>query len=86
MSILPRIASASVNAGLTTPVFDQYILATSPLSLLAQIIGARNTDQLKDSLASVNVAMTPELRAKISDLSRTPAPATDRSEELKAAR
>jgi aryl-alcohol dehydrogenase-like predicted oxidoreductase len=55
-------------------------------AVTAPIIGARNTDQLKDSLASVNVAMTPELRARISDLSRTPAPATDRSEELKVAR
>jgi hypothetical protein len=30
--------------------------------------------------------MTPSLRAEIADLSRTPAPATDRSEELKVAR
>ena len=55
-------------------------------AVTAPIIGARNTDQLKDSLASVDVAMTPELRAQIADLSRTPPPATDRSEELKAAR
>lgn len=55
-------------------------------AVTAPIIGARNTDQLKDSLASVNVAMTPELRATIADLSRTPPPATDRSEELKTAR
>ncbi len=55
-------------------------------AVTAPIIGARNTDQLKDSLASVNVAMTPELRQRIADLSRTPPPATDRSEELKAAR
>ncbi len=55
-------------------------------AVTAPIIGARNTDQLKDSLASVDVAMTPELRARIADLSRTPAPATDRSEELKVAR
>jgi len=34
----------------------------------------------------VNVKMTPELRAEIADLSRTPAPATDRTEELKVAR
>jgi aryl-alcohol dehydrogenase-like predicted oxidoreductase len=55
-------------------------------AVTAPIIGARNTDQLKDSLAAVDVAMTPELRARIADLSRTPAPATDRSEELKATR
>ena len=32
---------------------------------------------------SVKVDMTPELRAEITALSRTPAPATDRLEELK---
>jgi aryl-alcohol dehydrogenase-like predicted oxidoreductase len=52
-------------------------------AVTAPIIGARNVEQLKDSLASVDVKMTPELRAEIADLSRTPAPATDRSEEQK---
>jgi aryl-alcohol dehydrogenase-like predicted oxidoreductase len=55
-------------------------------AVTAPIIGARNTDQLKDSLAAINVPMTPELRAEIAGLSRTPPPATDRSEEQKAAR
>jgi len=50
-------------------------------AITAPIIGARNLDQLKDSLASVDVAMTPELRKEIADLSRTPPPATDRLEE-----
>lgn len=50
----------------------------------APIVGARNTEQLKDSLASVDIAMTPELRAEIAALSRTPPPATDRLEEQKA--
>ena len=49
----------------------------------APIIGARNLDQLKDSLAAVKVDMTPALRAEIAALSRTPPPATDRSEEQK---
>lgn len=57
-------------------------VATHP-AITAPIIGARNLDQLKDSLASVKVDMTPELRAEISDLSRTPPPATDRLEEQK---
>jgi len=55
-------------------------------AVTAPIIGARNLEQLKDSLAAVKVDMTPSLRAEIADLSRTPAPATDRSEELKAAK
>ncbi len=55
-------------------------------SVTAPIVGARNVEQLKDSLAAVDVKMTPELRAEIAALSRTPAPATDRTEELKVAR
>jgi len=52
-------------------------------AITAPIIGARNLDQLKDSLVSVKVDMTPELRAEIAALSRTPPPATDRLEEQK---
>jgi aryl-alcohol dehydrogenase-like predicted oxidoreductase len=55
-------------------------------AVTAPIIGARNVEQLKDSLAAVKIDMTPSLRAEIADLSRTPAPATDRSEELKVAK
>ena len=47
----------------------------------APIIGARNVEQLRASLDSVSIDMTPALRAEIAALSRTPAPATDRSEE-----
>jgi aryl-alcohol dehydrogenase-like predicted oxidoreductase len=50
-------------------------------AVTAPIIGARNVEQLQASLDSVKIAMTPELRAEISALSRTPPPATDRSEE-----
>ena len=52
--------------------------------ITAPIIGARNVEQLQASLDSVKIDMTPELRAEISALSRTPPPATDRLEELKA--
>lgn len=54
-------------------------------AVTAPIIGARNVEQLRDSLASVDVAMPPELREEIAALSRTPPPATDRFEELKPA-
>jgi aryl-alcohol dehydrogenase-like predicted oxidoreductase len=50
-------------------------------AVTAPIIGARNVEQLRDSLAAVDVAMPPELRAEIAALSRTPPPATDRLEE-----
>jgi aryl-alcohol dehydrogenase-like predicted oxidoreductase len=51
----------------------------------APIIGARNLGQLRASLDSLKVDMNPILRAAIAELSRTPPPATDRSEEAKKA-
>jgi aryl-alcohol dehydrogenase-like predicted oxidoreductase len=50
-------------------------------AVTAPIIGARSVEQLRASLDSVKIGMTPELRAEISALSRTPPPATDRLEE-----
>jgi len=47
------------------------------------IIGARNLTQLEDSLAAIEINMTPELRDRISALSATPVPATDRTETLR---
>jgi aryl-alcohol dehydrogenase-like predicted oxidoreductase len=55
-------------------------------AITAPIIGARNLDQLKDSLGAAKVDMTPALRAEIAALSRTPPPATDRLEEIKPPR
>lgn len=49
-------------------------------AITAPIIGARNLAQLEGSLKSTEIEMTPELRARISALSPTPPPATDRSE------
>ena len=51
-------------------------------AITAPIIGARSLEQLRASLDSVNVPMTPALRDDISALSRTPPPATDRLEEM----
>ncbi|WP_312148418.1 aldo/keto reductase [Paenibacillus odorifer] len=51
-------------------------------AVTAPIIGARNLNQLEDSLAAADFKMTPEMYAEISSLSRTPAPATDRTEVL----
>jgi len=50
-------------------------------SITAPIIGARNLEQLEPSLAALDISMTPEWRSEISELSITPPPATDRSEE-----
>ena len=52
-------------------------------AVTAPIIGARNVDQLRASLDSVKIVMTPGLRAEIAGLSRTPPPATDRLEEAR---
>jgi aryl-alcohol dehydrogenase-like predicted oxidoreductase len=47
----------------------------------APIIGARNLEQLEGSLKSLEINMTPELRAEISRLSPEPPLAHDRAEE-----
>ena len=49
-------------------------------AVTSPIIGARNIEQLKPSLDSVNVEMTAEVRDAISNLSPTPPPPTDRLE------
>lgn len=50
-------------------------------AVTAPLLGARNVAQLKDALGAAKIDMTPELRARISALSPTPPPATDRNEE-----
>ncbi|MCH6266409.1 aldo/keto reductase [Neobacillus citreus] len=51
-------------------------------AVTAPIIGARNLDQLEDSLAAADFKMTEDMYVEISNLSRTPSPATDRTEVL----
>jgi aryl-alcohol dehydrogenase-like predicted oxidoreductase len=65
------------------PVSAAIAWVASHPAITAPIVGARDVEQLKDSLAAVDVKMTLELRAEITALSRTPPPATDRSEELR---
>jgi aryl-alcohol dehydrogenase-like predicted oxidoreductase len=50
-------------------------------AVTAPIMGGRNETQLAGSLAALDIDMTPDLRAAISDLAPTPPPATDRIEE-----
>ncbi len=50
-------------------------------AVTSPIIGARNVDQLKASLDSIKIDITPDLRAQISALSPTPALAHDRLED-----
>ncbi len=55
-------------------------VASNP-AITAPIIGAANTSQLKDSLASLEVSIDKTLKAEIDATSCPPPPATDRSEE-----
>lgn len=50
-------------------------------AITCPIVGARNVDQLKPALNAIEMDMPADLRAEISALSRTPAVATDRTEE-----
>jgi aryl-alcohol dehydrogenase-like predicted oxidoreductase len=50
-------------------------------AVTAPIVGARNATQLQASLDSVKIRLSPEVRAEMGALSRTPPPATDRLEE-----
>ncbi len=65
------------------PVSTAVAWVAAHPAITAPIVGARNLEQLQDSLNAVRIEMTPELRAEITALSRTPAPATDRLEEIK---
>ena len=50
-------------------------------AITAPIIGARNTDQLEGSLTSMQINMTNDLYASISELSPRPPLPTDREDE-----
>lgn len=63
------------------PVSLAVAWVASHPAVTAPIIGARNVDQLNDSLAAADIEMTEALRAEISQLSPEPPPATDRVEE-----
>jgi aryl-alcohol dehydrogenase-like predicted oxidoreductase len=77
-----RFSAFAAEAGLNPATLAVAWVMASP-AVTAPIIGARNMSQLADSLAALDVVMTPELRAEVSALSATPAPATDRTETLK---
>ncbi|MEM0988847.1 MAG: aldo/keto reductase [Pseudomonadota bacterium] len=55
-------------------------VANNP-AISCPIIGARSLEQLQPSLDAMNFQMSPEMRAEISALGPSPAPATDRLEE-----
>jgi len=63
------------------PVSLAIAWAAGHPAVTAPIIGARNIEQLKSCVSSLDIPMTPDLRAEISALSPAPPPATDRNEE-----
>lgn len=64
------------------PVAFAVTWVMSHPAVTAPLVGARNIEQLKASLAAVDIEMNEELRKEVSKLSIEPQPATDRSEEL----
>jgi len=65
------------------PVSAAVAWAAAHPAVTAPIIGARNVEQLRASLDSLKIEMTPQLWKEMAALSRTPPPATDRLEEQK---
>jgi aryl-alcohol dehydrogenase-like predicted oxidoreductase len=65
------------------PVSAAVAWAGAHPAVTAPIIGARNVEQLRASLDSLKIEMTPQLWKEMAALSRTPPPATDRLEEQK---
>jgi aryl-alcohol dehydrogenase-like predicted oxidoreductase len=78
-----RFTAFAADAGIAPATLAVAWVMSNP-DVTAPIIGARSPAQLADSLAALDVAMTPRLRAEISALSPAPPPATDRTEVLKA--
>jgi len=64
-----------------TPVSLAVSWVASHPAVTCPIIGARNISQLKDSLNSIKIEMTPDLKKEISSVSPEPPLATDRNEE-----
>ena len=60
------------------PVSLAVAWAAANPDVTAPIIGARDLTQLRPSLDALAIDMTPDFRAELSALGRTPPPATDR--------
>jgi aryl-alcohol dehydrogenase-like predicted oxidoreductase len=78
--IAERFAAFAKERGFDPAGLAVAWVASHP-AVTAPLVGARNTAQLAPLLASVDIPVTPELRAEISALSPEPPPATDRNEE-----
>ncbi len=81
---MPRAAEALAEIGAELGVDPATLavawVAASPLGA-QPIVSARSVEQLHPSLAAMGFEMSPELYARLTALSPTPPPATDRIEE-----
>lgn len=75
-----RFAAFAREQGVSPATLAVAWVASHP-AITTPIIGARNLDQLKDSLAAADFPMTEALYDQITALSVAPPPATDRTEE-----
>jgi aryl-alcohol dehydrogenase-like predicted oxidoreductase len=78
--IAERLVNYAKAAGVS-PVTLAISWVRAHPAVTAPIIGARNVDQLKDSLAAADFVMSAEMREEITMLSVSPGNATDRLEE-----
>jgi aryl-alcohol dehydrogenase-like predicted oxidoreductase len=80
LGIADRFVAHARDRGVNPASLALAWVAAHP-AITAPIIGARNVQQMEASLGALEIAMTPEWWAEISELSPEPPPATDRSEE-----
>ena len=78
--IADRFAALAREVGVHPATLAVAWVAAHP-AVTAPILGARSVEQLEPSLAAAEWAMTPEVYARVTGLSPTPPPATDRTEE-----
>lgn len=79
-SAAQALAAIAREVGCTPAALAVAWVAAHP-AVTAPLLGARSVAQLDEALGAVDVAMTPELRARIASLTPEPPPATDRNEE-----
>jgi aryl-alcohol dehydrogenase-like predicted oxidoreductase len=79
-AVAERVTAHAQQRGIAPATLAVAWVMSHP-AITAPIIGARNVEQLQQSLAALDVKMTPAWRAEISALSIEPPPATDRLEE-----
>jgi len=77
-----RFASYAQSRGIPPATLAVAWVAANP-AITCPIIGARNLEQLEDSLAAGSLELSVEAYQEIAAFSPTPPPATDRSEEQK---